>query len=138
MKNRLILSFSAAALLASSGCTTVNSVENVQKNGQPQMVADERVITDPSLDRKVSIVSVNQARTPGGLLKVQVELHNGTRSLQHFMYHFEWFDAAGMQVNNVLSTPIPDQLEGEENKSIFGLAPRPDCTDFRVKFIESN
>ena len=102
------------------------------------MVTDQRAVTDASLNRKVSIVGVNTALTPGGLLRVQVELQNRTRSLQRFMYRFEWFDANGMQVNNVISAQLPDQIEGKENKMISSIAPNPNCRDFRVKFIEAN
>jgi uncharacterized protein YcfL len=139
MKTRILLPLGfAAGLIILSGCTTVNSVENADKEGQRNMVADTRAITDASLNRKVNIVGVNTSMTPGGLLKVQVELLNRTRSLQRFLYHFEWFDANGMQVNNVLSASIPDQIEGQEDKFIFGIAPNPNCKDFRVKFIEAN
>jgi uncharacterized protein YcfL len=130
--------FFAAGLVIVSGCTTVNSVENADKSGQRNMVADSRAITDSSLNRKVSIVGVNTSETSGGLLKVQVELLNRTRSTQRFIYHFEWFDAGGMQVNNVLSASIPDQIEGGEDKFISGIAPNPSCKDFRVKFIEAD
>lgn len=140
MKTRIALPICfAAVLLAVAGCsTTVNTVENAQKEGQRQMVTDQRAITDASLARKVSIVGVNQSTTPGGLIKVQVELQNRTRSLQRFIYRFEWFDANGMQVNNVLSALIPDQIEGKEDKFISGVAPTPNCKDFRVKFIEAD
>ncbi len=128
----------AGSALALAGCTTVNSVENAQKEGQRNMVSDQRVITDPSLNRKVAIVGVNTAMLPTGLLKVQVELENHTRSLQRFLYHFEWFDANGMQVNNIISASVPEQIEGKESKMIFSIAPNPSCKDFRVKFIEAN
>ena len=140
IQNRIFL-FGAAmtAVLTLAGCgTTVNSVENAEKAGQRNMVSDQRVITDPGLNRKVSVVGVNTAMTPGGLLKVQVELENRTRSLQRFLYKFEWFDANGMQVHNVISANIPDQIEGKESKMIFSIAPNPNCNDFRVKFIEAN
>lgn len=135
---KLIALVMAAGALALTGCSTVNSVENAQKEGQRNMVADQRVITDPGLNRKVSIVGVNTATTPGGLLKVQVELENRTSSKQAFLYHFEWFDGDGMQVNNILSATTPEQIEGKESKMIFGIAPNPNCKDFRVKFIEAN
>jgi len=128
----------AGGALALSGCTTVNSVENAQKQGQRQMISDQRVITDPGLNRKVAIVGVNAAMTPGGLLKVQVELENHTRSLQRFLYHFDWFDANGMQVNNVISASVPEQIEGKETKFIYSIAPNPGCRDFRAKFIDAN
>ena len=137
MKTRIYLSLAGIGLLALSGCTTVNTVENADKQGQRQMVTDQRAITDASLGRKVSIVGVNQSLTPGGLLKVQVELQNRTRSLQRFNYRFEWFDANGMQVTTVASALLPDQIEGRESKFIFGVAPNPNCKDFRVKFIEA-
>jgi uncharacterized protein YcfL len=137
MKTRILLPLAGIGLLALTGCTTVNTVENADKQGQRQMITDQRAITDASLGRKVSIVGVNQSMTPGGLLKVQVELENRTRSLQRFNCRFEWFDANGMQVTTVASALLPDQIEGKESKFIFGVAPNPNCKDFRVKFIEA-
>lgn len=136
----LTFSFVAGVLLmvVVSSCTTVNSVENADKVGQRQMLTDQRVITDASLANKVSIVGVNQSITPGGLIKVQVELENRTRSIQRFSYRFEWFDADGMQVRTVLSSLTPDQIEGRESKFISSVAPNSNCQDFRVKFIEAN
>jgi len=125
------------AVAGLTGCTTVNSVENANKEGQRNMVADQRAVTDHSLVKKVAVVGVNTAMTPGGVLRVQVELQNRTRSMQRFNYHFEWFDANGMQVNNVTSALVPDQIEGRENKMISAVAPTPNCKDFRVKFIEA-
>jgi uncharacterized protein YcfL len=142
MRTRIFLPLVAASftagLLVVSGCkTTVNSVENAQKEGQRQMVSDSRVITDGSLAKKVSIVGVNTAMTPGGVLKVQVELFNQTRSYQAFNYRFEWFDASGMQLNNVASALIPSTIEGKESKFISAVAPTSDCKDFRLKLIEN-
>src|ERR1041385_8653917 len=95
--SKLFFLLLAASALALTGCTTVNTVENAQKEAPRNMVSDQRVVTDASLNRKVAIVGINTAMTPGGLLKVQVELENHTRSLQRFLYRFEWFDADGMQ-----------------------------------------
>jgi uncharacterized protein YcfL len=140
MKTIKLLSLAlAGCALALTGCSTsVNSVENAQKEGQRNMIADQRVIFDASLNRKVAIVGVNTVTTPGGLLKVQVEVENHTRSLQSFLYRFEWFDANGMQVNTILSTPLPEQIEGKESKFISSIAPNASCRDFRVKFIEAD
>jgi len=132
----MALAMGVAALV---GCTTtVNSVENTQKIEQPLVVNDTRVITDTSLGRSVDIVAVNTITTPAGLLKAQVQLKNHTFSRQSFLYRFEWFDINGMQVNNVVSANLPDQIEGGETKFISGIAPNPDCKDFRVKFIAGN
>jgi uncharacterized protein YcfL len=134
----LIAASFTAGLLAVSGCkTTVNSVENSQKEGQRQMVSDSRVITDGSLAKKVSIVGVNQSMTPGGLLQVQVELLNRTRSYQSFSYHFEWFDTNGMQMNSLSPAVFPSTIEGKESKFISAVAPTSACKDFRLKLIEN-
>lgn len=138
MKTRILLPLTGAVLLAVTGCrTSMNTIGNAQKEGQRQMIADERVITDGSLARKVAFVGINTAMTPGGVLKVQLELQNRTHSLQRFSYRFEWFDANGMLINNVASPTIPDQIDGGESKFISSVAPTPACKDFRVKFVEN-
>jgi uncharacterized protein YcfL len=101
------------------------------------MISDQRIITDNRLNKKVNIVGVNTALTPGGVLKVQVELFNNTRSSKRFDYHFEWFDLNGMQVNGIMSAEIADQIEGGESKFISGIAPTTACKDFRLKLIEA-
>jgi len=137
MKTRILLPLAGVVVLALTGCrTSMNTIENAQKEGQRQMISDSRVITDSSLAHKVSFVGLNQTMTPGGLLKVQLELLNRKHSLQRFSYRFEWFDAAGMQINNVASPTVADQIEGGESKFISAVAPTPACKDFRVKFIE--
>jgi uncharacterized protein YcfL len=136
MKTGLFLTFSGALLLAVSGCkTSVNSVENAQKTGQRQMVSDQRAVTDKKLYNRVSIVGVNSTMTPGGFLKVQIELLNNTRSPQPFSYHFEWFDSNGMQITTLAPVEVPDQIQGGEDKFVSSLAPTAECRDFRVKFI---
>ena len=138
MKTRIFLPLAGVVLLAVSGCkTSVNSVENAQKEGQRQMISDSRVITDGSLAKKVSFVGINQTMTPGGFLKVQIELLNRKRSLQRFSYQFEWFDANGMLINNVASPTVPGQIEGGESKFISSVSPTPAAKDFRVKFLEN-
>ena len=138
MKTGFFLTFAGALLLAVSGCkTSVNSVENAQKTGQRQMISDQRAVTDTGLGKTVSIVGVNSAMTPGGFLKVQIELLNTTRSSHRFSYRFEWFDANGMQLSTLTTAEIPDQIEGGEDKFISSVAPTPACRDFRVKFIEN-
>jgi len=137
MKTGIFLALAGALLAVVSGCkTSMNSVENAQKTGQRQMVADQRAVTDTSLANKVSIVGVNSAMTPGGFLKVQIELLNNTRSPQRFSYHFEWFDASGMQITTLAPAEVSDEIQGGEDMFISGLAPTPECRDFRVKFIK--
>jgi uncharacterized protein YcfL len=122
--------------LAVAGCRdTMNSVENAQKEGQRNMVSDSRVVSDTGLNRKVGVVGVNTAMTPGGFLKVQVELLNRTGSLQNFNYHFEWFDQNGMQVGGVSTAVISDSIDPKEDKNISAVAPTEAAKDFRLKLI---
>jgi uncharacterized protein YcfL len=138
MKTRIFLPLAGVVLLALAGCrTSVNTIENTQKEGQRQMISDSRVITDGSLAKKVSFVGINQSMTPGGLLKVQIELLNRKRSLERFNYQFQWFDVNGMLINNIASPTVPDQIEGGESKFISSVAPTTACKDFRVKFLKN-
>lgn len=126
----------ACALLV--GCTTVNTVERADPVGQRQMVDDKRVITDSSLGRRVRIVGVNvDESAPGGMLKVQVEIQNTSRSRQAFNYRWEWFDAAGMIVATPMTTGTTRDVEGKENILITATAPNPRVKDFRLKLIEA-
>jgi len=139
MKTKFLLPLAAAALIGICGCkTSVNSVENAQKSSPRNMVSDSRAITDNGLKKKVDIVGVNTAMTPGGLLKVQVELLNHTRAAQQFDYRFEWFDGSGMQVGGIDSAVIASEIEGGEDKFISAIAPNPNCKDFRVKFYRND
>ena len=137
MKTKLAGLF--AVVLVAAGChNPMNSVENAQKEGQRSMVSDQRVVTDMGLNRSVSVVGLNTAMTPGGVLKVQAELLNRTKSLHRFSYQFEWFDLNGMLVNNVVSPVVADQIEGGESKFISAIAPTPTCKDFRLKLLEAH
>jgi len=124
--------------LAMTGChNTMNSVENAQKVGQRNMVADLRVVNDTGLNRKVGVVGINTGMTPGGFLRVQVELLNRSSSAQGFNYRFEWFDQNGMQINGIASAVIADQIAGKESKFIGAIAPTETAKDFRLKLIEA-
>jgi uncharacterized protein YcfL len=132
--------FGACLLFGSlvfTGCqTTVNTVSR-EPPAQRQMVTDKRVLTDASLAKRVYIVGVAEAPTPGGVLQIQVEVWNRTRSAQRFNYWFEWFDSNGMQVNPTSTAKIPCLIEGGETRLLSSVAPTPLCKDFRVKFIEA-
>ena len=134
MKTKIAALF--VVVLAVAGChDTMNSVENAQKEGQRNMISDSRVVSDMGLNRKVGVVGINTAMTPGGFLKVQVELLNRTGSLQNFNYHFEWFDVNGMQINGVSTAVISDEIAGKEDKFISAIAPLQTAKDFRLKLI---
>lgn len=123
--------------LLTPACESVNSTEPARAVGQKEMIADKRITTDPSLGRRVKIVGVNTSESPEGYLKVQVELQNTTRSLQHVNYRFEWFNLQGMEVTANASAFIPKQLEGGESIYVSAMAPSTVAKDFRLKLIEN-
>ena len=128
-----------ASVLLTGGCkTTVNTVESAQPTAKKEMVADKRVITDSSLASKVYVVGVNEAKTPGGLIQIQLEVVNQTSSRQRFTYHVQWFDAAGMQLSSTTAAILPCVIEGKETRYLSAVAPHPACKDFRVQFLESS
>jgi len=127
--------FAGMALL--TGCTTVNTVERAQPVAHREMVSDKRILTDASLNRRVRILGVNQSIGAGGLLKVQVEVLNTTRSLHTFSYRWEWFDETGTIIETPTSTAVSRQIEGKESLLLIGVAPKETAKDFRLKFIEN-
>ena len=136
--NALFLGLLAgAAFVAGCSSTTVNTVERAQPAAQREMVADKRVLTDAGLNRRVRILGVNQSTGPGGLLKVQVEVLNTTRSVQSFSYRWEWFDETGTLIETPTSTAVGRQIEGKESLFITGMAPKESAKDFRLKLIEN-
>lgn len=125
----------SAAILSS--CTTVNTVEREVPVGTRQMIADKRIITDSTLNKKVGIVGLNESTTNGGFLRVQIEVLNRKNSMQSFNYLIEWFDMNGMLLNTPTAVWIPRQIEGQEMLTITAVAPTTTARDFRIKFIEN-
>ena len=141
MKPRIREAWVGAALLtglvALPACrTSMNTVERAQPEAQRQMVDDKRVITDAGLNRKVRILSVNQATGPGGFVKIQVDVQNLMRSRQFFSYRIEWFDENGMIVSTPTGNALPKSIESKETISITATAPTDKAKDFRIKFLE--
>lgn len=140
MKTKIIFAMAAlGAVLLSAGCATrsINTVEAAQPEGIPYMVADKRIITDPSLSRNVYVVGVNESFTEAGYKKVQIQIYNRTRSMKAFTYRVEWFDQDGMIITSSLDNRTPIQIEGGQKRNIAVLATSPKAVDFRFTFLES-
>lgn len=133
----ILLPVVVAASLFAAGCQTVNTTETAQPAYQRNMVAEKRVITDSSLARKVEVLGANSSLTPGGFLKVQVELRNNKSSMQKFSYRWEWFDENGMAVGGATSVALSRQIEGKETLFVTAIAPAVTARDFRLKLYEN-
>lgn len=140
MKTKIVFAMTAlSVILLSAGCATrsVNTVEAAQPEGVPYMVADKRIITDPSLSRAVYVIGVNESFTEAGYKKVQIQIYNRTRSVKAFTYRVEWFDQEGMIIASSLDNRTPVQVEGGQKRNIAILATSPKAVDFRFTFLES-
>lgn len=137
MRHSLIL-VSGTLLLAMTGCrsTSVNTVEPVSQVGQKQMISDQRVLTDQTLNNIVRIVGVNTATGEEGFLKIQVQVENRTRTARAFTYQVEWYDENGMIIESPIRVARPRTIEAREVVSITATAPTPRAKDFRIKFLE--
>lgn len=121
-----------------TGCraTSVNTVEPASPSGQRQMISDQRVLTDQTLNNIVRIIGVNTATGDEGFLKVQVQVENRTRKARSFTYRIEWFDENGMLIESPVRVARPRTIEAREVMSITAIAPTPRAKDFRMKFLE--
>ena len=124
------------AIIVSTSCTTVNSIERSAPVGSKDLVHTKKIITDGSLNRKVTIVSVNETLVSSNILKVQAELRNKTNAYQEFFYTFEWFDKHGMVVSSPSGGWRLSGIQPKETKAIIALAPAPATVDFRLKLKE--
>lgn len=138
MSFKILIPVAVATLLAvfNTGCTTVNSAERSAPLAQKNSIDITKVITDPSLKRKVQIVGLNEAIVSGNMLKVQAELQNRTNSYQEFFYAFDWFDVDGMLVSSPTGGWRPANIQAREFKAITAVAPTPKTVDFRLKLKE--
>ena len=137
MKTTRYLSLAMPLLLSLTACRTVNTTQPANPTATRQMIPDQRITTDRSLDFDARIVGVNQAAVGSGdLVKVQVEIQNNSRHRQRFNYKFEWYDQNAMLIQAPAPVWIPKEIEGRETIDISAVAPNPQAKDFRLKLIE--
>ena len=136
---KLLLSSAAlASALLAAGCAhSVNTVSRAQPQATPNYVNDQRVITDSTLGRNVGIVSVNDNKVSGNLLKVQVTLENRSSKRQAFTYKFDWIGQDGMELSSPTGGWKQIQLEGREVRAVAATARSPAAVDFRLKLREN-
>lgn len=134
MQRHFLITLAASLLL--TACQSVNTVERAEPLATPDPVAIRKVITDPALRYKVSVVNVIQGTASGDLLRIQVQLENLTYGYQLFNYQFVWIDKDGFQITS--PTPIwrAGQIEGRETIYLTAIAPNPNVVDFQVKLLD--
>lgn len=129
----LLMAFAAAA----GGCTTVNTVENADKQAQVMPVRDARIITDHSLNGIAKVVAIRQGAAASDLMRVDVDVLNNSVFQGRFNYKFEWFDEAGLLVDSPGNHWLPQIIEAKETITLIGVAPNSRAKDFKLKLIDS-
>jgi len=120
--------------LAAAGCrTSVNTVENAEKSGVRETVADKRIVTDPSL--YVNVTSLSDRTLASGFKQVQFELTNRRNSDVRIFYAVEWFDENGMVVRSQASGWVERPFVARESIPIVVTAPTATAKDFRIKLV---
>jgi uncharacterized protein YcfL len=148
MKNFIL---TACAALLAAGCqNSVNSVENQQKHGVGNYIADHRVITDSFLKDRLQITGVNTGVNAGGIMTVQVtavnvrtgafaQMWSGMTGENPYPvnYRFVWFDEYGIEVETNLSVWQRITIRPGETVNFRGVAPGPNVRDFRIDIVEA-
>lgn len=126
----------ATVAFAFIGCSSVNTTQPTERVNPPRIINDQRIVTDPSLQRRVQVIEMHEAETEGGHLRVQVGVLNTTRRYRTFNYRFEWFDQDGIFIETPAGGYRTRQIEGGESLMLVGVAPTAAAKDFRLKLLE--
>ena len=139
----------AACLVLSACQNTVNTVENADKSATPNVIRDNRFVTDGWLRDRLVLRSVKTATADSGLLRVEVTATNvRTGALAQTWssltgdvpytvdYKFVWQDANGMAVETSLSIWQSRQIKPGETVFFKSIAPTPQCKDFILNLKE--
>jgi len=127
----------ALILVAMTGCrTAVNTVENDDKTGVTNIIEDKRVITDGTLERRVTVSAINERKAPNGFKQIQIQLTNRKNTIQTIFYTVEWFDADGMKVTTASGGWTQQQFMARESLYIVLTAPTINANDFIIKLME--
>lgn len=139
-------------LAIGSGCqSSVNTVENQEKNMTPNIITDRRFVTDGFLRDRLKLTQLAASDTPEGLLRVQltaVNVRTGVFSQlwssmtsdnpYKIQYKFSWFDKNGMAFDTILSTWYDLTVIPGETVHIQSVAPNKDCKDFLINLKEAD
>ncbi|MEW5800758.1 MAG: YcfL family protein [bacterium] len=136
MFKKLLLLAAACCILVSS-CAPVTSSNVGGGQALPQGGGDYAfsnfvLINNKALLRDLQITDIRQ-KMVNDLMQVQVQVLNKTSRTFSIQYSFSWFDASGFQVVGVGEHWIPAVMNGNEVKSLNGVAPTPEATQFKIQ-----
>lgn len=138
--------------LVVSGCQdTVNTIENSDRNMQPEVIQDSRFVTDVFLRDRLALKDLTIAKTGDGFMRAQVEVINLRTGVfsqlwsgitgenpYKIRYKFVWFTGDGMAVESVLSDWRDATIIPGESLFLQSVAPLKECSDFKISLKEAN
>ncbi len=120
-----------------SGCGTVNSVSTRGTTASTSVPYTQQ-INDALSGLFLKAKDVRLVRTPGDVLKAQVDIANDGLSTRHFSYKFDWLDQVGSTIDSKLSTWQQKEIAAGGMDTITAVAPTPQATDFRLQVRRAN
>ena len=136
MNARMIVA--AAALLATlAGCSPKTNISTTKAGASPSAVTLNSRLRDELGRVNLSLVESRLNRTPGGVLKAEVELTNNTTSIQRALYRFEWFDGNGALIESMQSQQMPFAVNPGAVYTLKSVAPSEAAKDFRLQVLRT-
>lgn len=136
MNARMIVA--AATLLATlAGCSPKTNISTTKTGASPSAVALNSRLRDELGRINLSLVESRLNRTPGGVLKAEVELTNNTTSIQRALYRFEWFDENGALIESMQSQQMPFAVNPGAVYTLKSVAPSEAAKDFRLQVLRT-
>ena len=90
------------------------------------------LINNRALLRDLQITDI-KSKMVDDVMQAQVQVFNKTSRNFSFDYSFNWFDSAGFEIPSVAEHWTPVVINGNEVKTLNGVAPTPDAHQFKVR-----
>ena len=122
-----------------TGCSTTAGVEATGKTAWDEQGArtlEKNVSFNGSgLDWDIQIVDIKSVMA-GDVMRAQATLRSKDKSTLPLQYRFDWYDAAGLEINPGAGSWKPLILYGRESKTIQSVAPDQRAKEFKLKIRE--
>lgn len=130
--NAFVLTLSVPVLLGACTSNNTNVIEESRLRGTPQVVDDQRLISNSDLAQDISLTGIIEGETAGGFRKVEAQLFNQTNKFRNVRYQFVWFDEDNFQVDGPLSAWTTVGIAPTAYARITSVAPHPRAVDFQL------
>jgi len=127
----------AAATTLLVGCSPKTNISTTKSGPSPSATTLNSRLRDELGRINLSLVETRLNRTPGGVLKAEVELTNNTTSIQRALYRFESFDGNGALIESMQSQQMPFAVNPGAVYTLKSVAPSEAAKDFRLQVLRT-